>query len=183
VADAGRCVRYIQDKADEFEIDPSRVVLAGASSGGQVAAMAALASPGLQLSGLVLFNPVLDMRFAEAWWQRSPLVWLGYWMLRLRHRPCDLDALSPLRRGRRLPYPTVILHGTRDNLVPIGEAETFASEMRKCGNNCTVVPFPEEGHFFFNWRVSLANFNTCLDHIRLFLSSVGASGPSRSLVA
>merc|ERR1719424_1394930 len=100
-------------------------------------------------------------------------------MLRLRHQPCELDALSPLRR---VPYPTVILHGTRDNVVPIEESETFVSEMRQCGNSCTVVPFPEEGHFFFNWQVSLANFNACLGHIRLFLSSAGASGPSRSAI-
>lgn len=190
VSDAQRCVMFLQDDAENLRLDRQRFVFAGASSGGHLAAMAALGGdnvgavssscpgkpelqPRLSLAGLVLFNPVLDLCSAEGWRQRRPTVWLGSWVLRARYGTGALEAGSPLRQINRLPYPTLILHGTEDQLVPIREVETFRDRMLQSGNNCSLVPFQGEGHFFFNWRVSPTNFARCIDLLGEFLVSAG----------
>jgi len=201
VADARRCVRFLQEEAEELGLDRRKVVLAGASSGGHLAAMAALGGSGedggtvgsgdctgaqsadpktcdadatpLNLAALVLFNPVLDLRFVEGWSQRRMSVWLGSWLLHARYSGAELEAASPVHEVRPVPYPTLIMHGTADKLVPYAEAEVFKDKMLQCGNDCRLVSFPDEGHFFFNWRVSPVNFSRCLGLISEMLSSVG----------
>lgn len=196
VADVQRCVRFLQEQSDRLGFDGRKVVLAGASSGGHLAAMAALggdsareplAEPprgdGLGLAGLVLFNPVLDLRFQEGWDGRPCSVYLGARLLRALHGTRALDAMSPLWRAQQdklehVPYPTLILHGTADHLVPLEEVEAFQQEMRKHGNACDLVTFPGEGHFFFNWRISQANFRRCVGLLEDYLTAVGLL-PSR----
>lgn len=192
VADARRCVTFLQDRAEGLGLDATKIVLAGASSGGHTAAVAALDAgagrestketstlrPGLGLAALVLFNPVLDLKFEENWAERRSTVWIGSAVLRLLFGSRELEAYSPLRRIRlgqleRVSYPTLIMHGTADHLVPLAEVVDFQKEMRRQNNACEVVTFKDEGHFFFNWRVSQSNFSRCVGLLGDLLSSVG----------
>lgn len=175
VEDARRCVNYLKDKADDLGLDREKIVLAGASSGGHTAAMAALGAeePGLGLAGLLLFNPVLDLQFRERWQERRWCTWLGSSALRWRFGKETLDDESPNLRARHLPQPTLILHGTEDHLVPLQEVQHFQEKMECLGSDCKVVTFPGEGHFFFNWRVSPVNFHRCVGLLGDFLKQVG----------
>jgi len=55
----------------------------------------------------------------------------------------------------------------------MAEVETFSKKMNQNGSLCEVVSFPHEGHYFFNKRISEANFMRCLGLIGDFLASVG----------
>ncbi|CAK9088242.1 unnamed protein product [Durusdinium trenchii] len=174
VEDARRCVKYLQEKADDFGLDPDKIVLAGASSGGHTAAMAVLgAEEGLGLAGLLLFNPVLDLRFQERWRERRWCTWLGSSALRMRYGKKILEEESPIFNTRQLRQPVLILHGTEDRLVPLEEVEHFQEKMEGSGSDCKLVTFPGEGHFFFNWRVSPGNFYRCVGLLGDFLKQVG----------
>ncbi len=60
-ADAEATYTWLRVHAGELGMDPKRIVLAGASSGGQLAAVTAVtAHPDAAPAALVLFNPVLD---------------------------------------------------------------------------------------------------------------------------
>jgi len=168
-------VKYLQEKADDLGLDREKIVLAGASSGGHTAAMAALGAeePGLGLAGLFLFNPVLDLQFRESWQERRWCTWLGTLALQLRFGKETLDDESPILRARRLPQPMLILHGTEDQLVPLREVKHFQEKMELHGSDCKLVTFPGEGHFFFNWRVSPVNFHRCVCLLGDFLKEVG----------
>jgi acetyl esterase/lipase len=62
--DAMRALGWLVDRADELGIDPGRIVVAGASAGGGLAAGVALAArdQGIPLVGQLLFYPMIDDR-------------------------------------------------------------------------------------------------------------------------
>jgi len=171
VSDAGRCVRFLHDRAEAFGLDGRKFVLAGFSSGGHLAAMTALEGTDLDLAGLVLMNPVLDLRFSAGWSRKKFLVWLGSRFLHARYGPGALEEKSPMHQVRKVPYPTLIMHGQEDTLVPVTQSEAFQSEMQRSGNSCTLVPFPEVGHEFL--QASPASFSRCISLLGGFLSSLG----------
>lgn len=184
ITDVTRCIKFLQSNAEELGLDEQKIVLVGASSGGHLAAMAALNAEaeantqnqkGLGLAGLVLFNPVLDLCFADEFFHRRVSVWLGAWLLRLRYGQLALESASPIMQVQRLPYPTLILHGTDDKLVPISEVEAFSKELQSMGSSCDLVKFDREGHFFFNWRVSPRNYVRCVELLAEFLTSTGVT--------
>ncbi|CAK9118559.1 unnamed protein product [Durusdinium trenchii] len=133
------------------------LVLGGLSAGGHLAAMAALErGTELGLAGLVLLNPVLDLDFRAGWRRQTPSIWLGAHLLRAVYGEEALHAKSPLHQVRSLPFPTLILHGEEDTLIPLAQSEAFMKEMRRSNNECMVVPFPQVDHDFLRVPPELA---------------------------
>ena len=158
VADAKSAVRWLRSHAADFGIDGLRIVAAGGSSGGHLAASAALLkgfdekNEDLKVSSVpnavVLFNAVLDMSMLN---YAPPDViartgnWLkGDWVKKVAD-------ISPIRYVSRGAPPTIIFHGTGDEVVPFEQATRFCELMKKQGNRCEVVPFEGRPHGFFNY--------------------------------
>lgn len=177
VDDAQRCVRYLHKEADTLGLDKTRLVVGGLSAGGQLAAMTALeAGEEIGLAGLLLLNPVLDLDFTAGWRRRTPLIWLGSTLLRARYGEEALHAKSPLHQVRSLPFPTLILHGEEDDIIPLAQSEAFVSEMQRSHNDCKVIAFPEVNHHFLRAKPEVAERH--LLTVGSFLHSVGVvTGP------
>lgn len=171
VADAGQCLRYLHTAADELGLDKGRFALGGISAGGQVATMAAFKNSDLNLAGLVLLNPVLDLHFRAGWEKQKPLVWIGSRLLRARYGSSALEAMSPLHQIRNLPFPTLILHGLEDELIPLAQSEAFCAEMQRSGNTCTLIGCPEVDHHLL--RAADNHVENHLQTLSKFLTSVG----------
>lgn len=75
--DAMQVLGWLVARADELGIDPGRIVVAGASAGGGLAAGVALAArdQGIPLAGQLLFYPMLDDRQETASSQWEAPVW------------------------------------------------------------------------------------------------------------
>jgi acetyl esterase/lipase len=75
--DAMEVLGWLVERADELGIDPGRIVVAGASAGGGLAAGVALAARdrGIPLDGQLLFYPMLDDRQQTASSQWEAPVW------------------------------------------------------------------------------------------------------------
>lgn len=145
VADGKSAIRYLRMHATELGLDPDRIVAAGGSAGGHVAACTATidaydeegedTSVSSKPNALVLFNPVVDTTR------------LGYGANRFKDDPRTLSPVHHVTGG--LP-PTIIFHGTADTTVPFENVERFCRKMHAAGNDCTLVPFADKKHGFFN---------------------------------
>lgn len=157
ISDAKSAIRWVREHSGDLGIDPNRIVGAGGSAGGHLAASCALLS-GFEAddenqtisskpNALVLFNPVLLLAPAEP---LSDLVIEK--MDNLIQRMGDNPALlSPYHHIEKNKIPTIIFHGTEDNTVPFETIALFENKMREKGNNCTLVAYEGEPHGFFNF--------------------------------
>jgi acetyl esterase/lipase len=145
VRDAKSTVRWVRQHAAELGIDPQRLMVGGASAGGQLALAAALitgfepegedASISVVPNALVLFNPVIDMGPGGVGHDRVKPYW---------------ESISPLQNVTAGAPPTLILSGTEDNLIPVSDIEQFETRMQAVGARCDVVLYEGAGHGFFN---------------------------------
>ena len=142
VADGKSAVRWLRAHAAELGIDPHRIAAGGGSAGGHVAACAATITDGDDEDGtnssrpdaLVLFNPAVDAT-------------LDLFADRFVGRALEISPVHHVKPGQP---PTIIFHGTADNLVPFENVERFTRLMTAAGNRCELVPFPGKPHGFYH---------------------------------
>lgn len=141
VEDAYDAMRYVRQHAAELRVDPERVVAAGGSSGGHLALMTAVGTPPtgsdkLTKPNLVIaYNPVTDLTTPR--WSR----WFG----------SNREAISPLKLVKPGLPDTLIFHGVEDTTVPISQTRDYCALVKKSGDRCTLLEYPEAPHGFFNF--------------------------------
>lgn len=131
-------------------------VLVGHSLGGPIVARAAVDFPS-RVSGLVLLAPSIDPVLERPWWIQRPADWpLLAWLLPVELRTAnrellplaaELAALAP-RLGEPA-QPVTVIHGRRDDLVPVANAAFVERAMTAAA--VTVVRPPELDHLI-PWR-------------------------------
>ena len=146
VQDGKSAIRWVREHAAELGVDPDRIVAAGGSAGGHVAACTGVIhgqeEPGemTQISSvpnaMILFNPVLDTT--------------GKGYGEKKFKPEQQTGLSPCHHVGKGIVPTLVFHGTADKTVPFENAERFARLMQEAGNECQLIPFEGKDHGFFN---------------------------------
>ncbi|MDN3205236.1 alpha/beta hydrolase [Algoriphagus sediminis] len=145
--DAKSAMRYIRKNAEQFGIDPDKIIASGGSAGGHLAAATAIIKdfndPLDDMlidpvpNALVLFNPVIDNGPGGYGFER-----IGEEYLRF----------SPLHNIREGAPPTILFLGTEDNLIPVETVEYYKTVMENVGSRCDLQIYPEQGHGFFNYR-------------------------------
>lgn len=143
VADAKSAVRWTRLHAAELGIDPERIVVAGFSAGGHLAAATAIIpgydEPGEDTSvssvpaAMVLSSAAVDV-VVEPWFSEC-LAGRG-----------DARALSPAQHVRSGLPPAIVFNGIKDELAGFAKAEAFCNNMRAAGNRCELITF-KGGHF------------------------------------
>lgn len=147
IADAMSSMRWVRAHAEEYGIDPNKIVASGGSAGGHLAAATGMVdaydTPDEDLSisrvpnAMVLFNPVIDNgqdgygyeRIGEAYAQFSPY-----------H---NVDDTTP---------PMTIFLGTNDRLIPVQTMVQFQEALEAKGVRCDVHLYGGQPHGFFNYR-------------------------------
>jgi acetyl esterase/lipase len=167
VMDSKSAIRWVRKNAPMLGIDPARIIAAGGSAGGHIAACAALIEKADDPSddpsvspvpdALVLFNPVLDL--VRQFSKPDAPARMREGRLRMtaamRARGFDLADLSPMHHVRGSAPPSIIFHGTEDEIVGHSQAVLFADAMRQAGNTCILVDAPGQAHEFHDYAVSL----------------------------
>lgn len=165
--DAKSAIRFIRDHADGFSIDTSRIVAAGGSAGGHLAAATALTegynekTDDLSVScipnALVLFNPVVD---------NGPG---GYGYERIGN---EYKNFSPLHNINKGASPTILFLGTNDALIPVETAEYYKVVMEKVGSRCELRLYEGQVHGFFNYK-NFEYYKKTVYETDQFLQSLG----------
>ena len=157
VSDAKSAIRWVRQQSNTLGIIPDRIVAAGGSAGGHLAASTAIL-PGLDdpndditvsahPNALALFNPVviLDDIDEHTTFSERLLSKLGH---RMGATPHELSPYHHLHKGT---VPTIIFHGTDDTTVEFTSVQLFQKQMHALGNHCVLVGYEGEGHGFFNY--------------------------------
>lgn len=178
VRDAKSSLRWLREHAKELGIDPQRLVAAGDSAGGHIAACAGVIegldekdedlSVSSRPDAMVLFNPPasFDLQFAQRFDPMIVLlpIWLGA-------NPYDI---SPAHHVRANQPPTLLVVGSKDMLLP--GIKQFHERMQAAGNRCELEVYPDRDHCFFNYDVEPVcgeDFLKTTERVDQFLQSLG----------
>lgn len=145
VEDAKSAVRWLRSHAKELGVDPNKIIAAGGSAGGHLAAATATLedfnataddrSVSCVPNALVLFNPVTnltlikDRKLVDA--QRDVM-----------------KRLSPTLHLSKSTPPAVLFYGTQDKYFPHGVE--YATKAKELGIRAELYVAPGMSHGFFN---------------------------------
>jgi acetyl esterase/lipase len=165
--DAKSAIRYIREHANELGIDPSKIVAAGGSAGGHLAAATAIindyneSTDNTAIScvpdALVLFNPVFDNGPGGYGYERIGEAYKNF---------------SPLHNIKSGAPPTIIFLGDKDHLIPAETAKYYKQVMEKVKSRCDLFIYEGQGHGFFNYK-NLECYKKTVSETDTFLQSIG----------
>jgi acetyl esterase/lipase len=181
VEDCRCALRWLVGHAKDYNLDPERFIVAGASAGGHLALTTGMlpASAGFdraclvpgepRVAAIVNFFGITDVAdlldgpnkkpFPERW--PYAVQWLG-------NQPNRLEvakAASPLTYVRPGVPPVISIHGDADPLVPYNHSVRLQDALQKAGVAHELVTIPGGGHGGFppdQWQRSYAAIQTFL---------------------
>ena len=167
VADAKAAIRWIWRNAKSQGVNRDRIVAAGGSAGGHLAACCGLIAdlddvregePVFIPAAMALFNPVID----------TSRKGYGYAKLKQRYRE-----LSPVEHVHALAAPTLVQVGSADTTTPPAGHKLFKARMDKKGRSCRLFVSEGQKHGFFNPRGDNSQYWTTMGRMEEFLHKEG----------
>ncbi|MET9378189.1 alpha/beta hydrolase [Streptomyces sp. NPDC002992] len=171
--DVKAAIRYIRRFAGELGIAPDRIAVWGESAGGHLAALAGLVGPGSANAEALegahgVATGDTGVRAVVDWYGVSDLPALAGHPLpgmppggefpdpyeallggTEAERPGLALAASPVTYARdSTPPPFLLIHGTRDGLVPFSQSEALAEALVGVGGDVTLRPVEGADHIF-----------------------------------
>ncbi len=142
VADARDAIRWMRQHAKELGIDPARVVSAGGSAGGHLAACLGCCEEesareikfSSRSNAMILFNPVTDM------------VQIAGGKFGIDEKTAR--TINPIGHYAKNAPPAILFFGTSDRLIEQGWA--FAAKGKNLGNTVEMFTAADQPHGFFN---------------------------------
>ena len=174
--DVQRAVRWVRANAARYGVDPGRVGAYGWSAGGQLAALLgtrdtraetdpALADWPSRVECVVALAGDVDL----AAYTRPPalhevVALLGGTPAEVPERYRDASSLSWID-ARTAPF--LVVHGARDDVVPVGQSRRLVSALRAAGVEVEYVELPDASHGDLAWsRVGPAALAFLGRHLR-----------------
>jgi len=152
IEDVRRSVRFIRLRANDFGVAPDRLGVAGASAGGHLSLMLGTASdkgdPNAKdevlrgtdrVAAVVAYFPPTDLR---AWVNKTP----DYPALNFEEEKAA--DCSPLLHVSEDDPLTLLIHGDKDELVPIDHSEKILAEFKKQKVTTELLVIKDAGHGF-----------------------------------
>jgi len=146
VNDVLEAARWFRDHAERYKVDPNQILVLGASAGGHLALLTAMApasadlGPAIKIAGVIDFFGVADLADVL----RAPNPWIP-------DQPGRLDLirrLSPMTYVRKGVPPMLIIHGDADPMVPYDQSVRLTKALKAAGDNAELVTVTGGKHGF-----------------------------------
>jgi acetyl esterase/lipase len=162
IVDVKRALAWVKENIAAYGGDPDFVVVSGGSAGGHLCSLAALTAgdPALQpgfegadtsVRACVPFYGVYDFTNREGQGRADLVGFLERLVIKQPFAEARdaFDRASPLSRVHPGAPPFLVIHGTHDTLVPVGEARTFVDRLRRTSSApVAYVELPQAQHAF-----------------------------------
>lgn len=143
--DGNSAMRWLRQYGTGLQIDTNKIIASGGSAGGVLCILTALdnpigddASDDLSFSPkpnyMVLFNPVINLEEFE---------------FRIRKFNGQAEALNPYHALNIAMPPTIIMHGTDDELAGYFYAKKWVESMQQLGSDAELITYEGQKHGFY----------------------------------
>ncbi|HJZ58831.1 MAG TPA: prolyl oligopeptidase family serine peptidase [Gemmataceae bacterium] len=172
VEDAHRAVRFVRHSARRYGVDPERLGAGGGSAGGHLALMVGCAGrpgdPGAKdpvdresskANAVACFFPPTDFVALENRLTADDAAAFDFRELDPRSGTLErvgadrrreiARGLSPVTHAGKGSAPVFIMHGDKDERVPIEQSKALVARLKGCGVACELEVKPGAGH---GWR-------------------------------
>jgi acetyl esterase/lipase len=190
VEDIHRAVRFIKANAKKYDVDPKKLGITGASSGGHLALMMGCACkpgrPGAAdkvdqessaVAAVACFFPVTDfLEFDRPNLPKNQEAFRALFDVRefdpktnrlervTPERRTELGKLnSPLHCATKTAVPTLIVHGDKDTLVPIDQSRKLIAKLTDCEVACELVVKEGKAHGWLGMEKDVATLADWFD--------------------
>lgn len=154
--DAAKGADFLRELANDYPLDLNKVVAVGHSAGGHLALWAAARSNlkadselytenPLKLQSVVALAPVCDLERAVAWdicTEASDVLVGGH-----PREFCENYNQGSPSNLLPLGLKHITINGALDDIVPLEYVTGFVETASKLGDEATLIPVPEVGHF------------------------------------
>ena len=162
VLDSARAVRWVRAHAADYGVDPNRVAAWGGSAGGHLVLMLGVIKPddfqtpddpNKALSAKVqcvvdLFGPSDLTRPMEEWPPAALPIAYNFMGCKPDEAPDKWAEASPITHVTKDASPTLLIHGEKDELVPLHQSELMKAALDKVGVENQLIVVKNAGHGF-----------------------------------
>lgn len=150
------------------DVDPKRIALYGGSYGGYMVLAGLTLYPDLWAAGVDVVGIANFKTFLE---QTAPY---RRALREAEYGSLDKDAallekISPIHKVDKIKAPLMVIHGTNDPRVPVGEAKQIAAALDKRGVPVQLMIFEDEGHGLAKLKNRLKAYPAVVDFLDLFV--------------
>jgi acetyl esterase/lipase len=139
--------RWVKTNAASQGLDAKNVFVAGASAGGQLAAMIALQESRRNVRAAMVMYPATDLTgFGDNNTKKGYLPPLLGGTVNEKYGLAKEG--SPVNHVDSSAPPFLIFHGAQDTLVPVAQSQELQRLLRKAGVECQLVVLPDQAHNF-----------------------------------
>lgn len=169
-ADVRCAIRTLRRRAAGHHADPARVAVMGYSAGGHLASLLGVGADqaalepagdaceagrdGHDVQAVVSYAGPQDLRANGRYTRKQARIVTNFLGVFPGDAPALATLASPIAHVGQGDPPFLLLHGTRDDLVPLRHARRMQAALRAAGTPASLVELPGKGHAFAGFVTS-----------------------------
>jgi len=160
IEDCDAAIVWLRKHAAQYHLDPDRFGVFGHSAGAHLAALVAVTGDGAKFSkdpvsarvqAAVCWATPADLDRDRGHWPPHAMLWnpkdpFFKFFPNGTYDTAFAQMASPASYVHAGIPPMLIVHGAKDNLVPLGQVQVFVDNLKKAGVDVTLRIDPNHGH-------------------------------------